>query len=56
MLAAKTKGTMKRRILMTGKEAKYINIHTSDVRQDDRDVLLTGEKAEYVELTLNSKL
>ena len=43
---------MKRRILMTGKEAKYINVHTMDVQQDDCDILLTGENAEYVELTI----
>lgn len=43
---------MKRRILMTGKEAKYINVHAKDVQQDDRDILLTGENAEYVELTI----
>jgi len=44
---------MARRILMTGKEAKYINVHGKGVQQqNDRDILLTGDNAQYIEVTL----
>ena len=43
---------MARRILMTGKDAKYINIHKQGVQQQDRDILLTGANAEYIEVTV----
>ena len=48
----KTKGTMSRRILMTGKDAKYINVHGKGVQSQDRDILLTGDNAEYIEVTV----
>ena len=38
---------------MTGKDAKYINVHGKGVQQqNDRDILLTGDNAEYIELTV----
>lgn len=44
---------MARRILMTGKDAKYINVHGKGVQQqNDRDILLTGDNAQYIEVTL----
>ena len=39
---------MARRILMTGKDAKYINVHGKVVQSQDRDILLTGDNAEYI--------
>ena len=43
---------MGRRILMTGKDAKYVHIHSKDASQSERDILLTGENAEFVEVTI----
>lgn len=44
---------MARRILMTGKDAKYINIHgVNDKQESDRDILLTGDNAQYIEVTV----
>jgi hypothetical protein len=44
---------MARRILMTGNDAKYINVHGKGVQQqNDRDILLTGDNAEYIEVTV----
>lgn len=38
---------------MTGKDAKYINVHGKGVQQqNDRDILLTGDNAEYIEVTV----
>lgn len=45
---------MTRRILMTGKDAKYINVHGKGVQpQNDRDILLTGDNAQYIEVTVD---
>ena len=46
---------MGRRILMTGKDAKYIHIHDKDAPQNERDILLTGDNAEFVEVTVGDK-
>ena len=46
---------MERRILMTGKNAKYLHIQGKDVQQSERDILLTGENAEFVEVTVGDK-
>jgi hypothetical protein len=46
---------MGRRILMTGKDAKYVHIHGKDAGQSERDVLLTGDNAEFVEVTVDDK-
>jgi hypothetical protein len=46
---------MGRRILMTGKDAKYVHIHSKDASQSERDILLTGENAECVEVTIGDK-
>ena len=46
---------MGRRILMTGKDAKYIHIHGKDASQIGRDILLTGDNAEFVEVTVGDK-
>lgn len=46
---------MARRILMTGKDAKYINVHKQGILQQDRDILLTGDNAEYIEVTLSDQ-
>lgn len=46
---------MGRRILMTGKDAKYIHIHGKDAPQGERDILLTGDNAEFVEVTVGDK-
>ena len=44
---------MARRILMTGNDAQYINVHGKGVQQqNDRDILLTGDNAEYIEVTV----
>ena len=43
---------MARRILMTGNNAKYVNIHKQGIQQQDRDILLTGANAEYIEVTI----
>ena len=43
---------MTRKILMTGKDAKYINVHGKGVQSQDRDILLTGDNAEYIEVTV----
>jgi hypothetical protein len=44
---------MARRILMTGSDAKYINVHGKGVQpQENRDILLTGDNAQYIEVTL----
>ena len=43
---------MARRILMTGNDAKYINVHGKGVQSQDRDILLTGDNAQYIEVTL----
>ena len=43
---------MTRRILMMGKDAKYINVHGKGVQSQDRDILLTGDNAEYIEVTV----
>ncbi len=37
---------------MTGKDAKYINVHGKGVPSQDRDILLTGDNAEYIEVTV----
>ena len=47
---------MGRRILMTGKDAKYIHIHEKDAPQSERDILLTGDNAEFVEVTVGDKI
>lgn len=44
---------MGRRILMTGKDAKYIHVHGKDAEQSERDILLTGDNAEFVEVTVD---
>ncbi len=46
---------MGRRILMTGKDAKYIHIHGKDAPQNERDILLIGDNAEFVEVTVGDK-
>ena len=46
---------MGRRLLMTGKDAKYVHIHGKDAGQSERDVLLTGDNAEFVEVTVDDK-
>ena len=46
---------MGRRILMTGKDAKYIHIHGKDAPQNERDILLTGDNAEFVEIIVGDK-
>ena len=46
---------MGRRILMTGKDAKYVHIHGKDARQSERDILLTGDNAEFVEVTVDDQ-
>lgn len=46
---------MGRRILMTGKEAKYVHLHGKDAEQSERDILLTGDNAEFVEVTIGYK-
>lgn len=46
---------MPRRILMTGKDAKYINVHGQGVTQTERDILLTGDNAEYIEVTIGGR-
>lgn len=44
---------MARRVLMTGSDAKYINVHGKGVQpQENRDILLTGDNAQYIEVTL----
>lgn len=45
---------MGRRILMTGKDAKYVHVHGKDAGQSERDILLAGENAEYVEITVDN--
>ena len=45
---------MGRRILMTGKDAKYVHVHGKEAGHSERDILLTGENAEYVEITVNN--
>ena len=49
------KDIMERRILMTGKDAKYVHIHSKDASQSERDILLTGDNAEFVEVTVGDK-
>jgi hypothetical protein len=46
---------MGRRILMTGKDAKYIHVHGKDAEQSERDILLTGDNAEFVEVTVGDQ-
>ena len=46
---------MGRRILMTGKDAKYVHIHGKDAGQSERDILLTGDNAEFVEVTVDDQ-
>lgn len=46
---------MGRRILMTGKDAKYIHVHGKNACQSERDILLTGDNAEFVEVTVGDK-
>ena len=46
---------MGRRILMTGKDAKYIHVHGKDVEQSERDILLTGDNAKFVEVILGDQ-
>ena len=46
---------MGRRILMTGKDAKYVHIHGKDAGKSERDILLTGDNAEFVEVTVDDK-
>ena len=46
---------MGRRILMTGKDAKYVHIHGKDAPQNERDILLTGDNAEFVEIIVGDK-
>lgn len=46
---------MGRRILMTGKDAKYVHIHGKDAEPSERDILLTGDNAEFVEITVDDK-
>lgn len=46
---------MGRRILMTGKDARYIHVHGKDAGQSERDILLTGDNAEYVEVTIGNR-
>lgn len=46
---------MGRRILMTGKDAKYVHIHGKDAQQSERDILLTGDNAEFLEVTVGDK-
>ncbi len=46
---------MGRRILMTGKDAKYVHVHGKDAPQSERDILLTGDNAEFVEVTIGDK-
>ena len=46
---------MGRRILMTGKDAKYVHVHGKDAPLSERDILLTGDNAEFVEFTIGDK-
>ena len=46
---------MGRKILMTGKDAKYVHIHGNDAQQSERDILLTGDNDEFVEVTVGDK-
>ena len=46
---------MGRRILMTGKDAKYVHVHGKDAGLSERDILLTGENAEFVEVTIDDQ-
>ncbi len=46
---------MGRRILMTGKDAKYVHIHGKDAAQSEREILLTGDNAEFVEVTIDNQ-
>lgn len=46
---------MGRRILMTGKDAKYVHVHGKDAVQSERDILLTGDNAEFVEVTVDDQ-
>ena len=45
---------MGRRILMTGKDAKYVHVYGKDAPQSERDILLTGDNAEFVEVTVDN--
>ena len=46
---------MGRRILMTGKDAKYVHVHGKDSGQSERDILLTGDNAEFVEVIVDDQ-
>lgn len=46
---------MGRRILMTGKDAKYIHVHGKDTGHSERDILLTGDNAEFLEVTVDDQ-
>ena len=46
---------MSRRILMTGKDAKYIHFHCQNAEQSERDILLTSDNAEFIEVTVGGQ-
>jgi len=46
---------MGRRIMMTGKDSKYIHVHGKDAGQSERNILLTGDNAEFVEVTVDDQ-
>lgn len=44
---------MARKILMTGKNAKYVNVRTTGAQPDDRQILMTGDNATFTEIIVN---
>ena len=43
---------MTRKILMTGKNAQYVNVRATGAQPDNRQILMTGDNAEYIEVTV----
>ena len=41
---------MARKILMTGKNAQYVNVRTAGAQPDDRQILMTGDNATFTEI------
>ena len=42
---------MRRQIIMTGKDARYVRVRRQGTEEDDREIILTGDNAEFVEVS-----
>ena len=45
---------MARKILLTGKNAQYVNVRTAGAQPDDRQILMTGDNATFTEIIVTT--